>query len=64
MVGREGRKARRLRLMRTPALFPLFRLRFCGRAAQTKGSDAVCEQGTGIQELKVRFALRDGGTNV
>ncbi len=24
----------------------------------------VCEQSTGIQELKVRFALRDGGTNV
>ncbi len=24
----------------------------------------VCEQSTGIQKLKVRFALRDGGTNV
>ncbi len=43
MVGRGGRKARRLSLTRTPALFPLFRLRFFrrGRAFQTKGSDAV-----------------------
>ncbi len=46
MVGRGGRKARRLSLTRTPALFPLFRLCFLGhgrmgRAAQTKGSDAV-----------------------
>ncbi len=24
----------------------------------------VCEQSTGIQKLKVRFALHDGGTNV
>ncbi len=43
MVGRGGRKARRLSLTRTPALFPLFRRRrrflFC--ATQTKGSDAV-----------------------
>ncbi len=43
MVGRGGRKARRLSLTRTPALFPLFRLRFFhrDRAVHTKGSDAV-----------------------
>ncbi len=43
MVGRRGRKAWRLSLTRTPALFPLFPLRFliCGRVAQTKGSSAV-----------------------
>ncbi len=41
MVGRGGRKARRLSLTRTPALFPLFRRRFFGLAAQTKGSDVV-----------------------
>ncbi len=43
MVGRGGRKAWRLSLTRTPALFPLFPLRFliCGRVAQTKGSSAV-----------------------
>ncbi len=65
MVGRGGRKARRLSLTRAPALFPLFRRRFLGRAAQAKGSDAcVCEQSTGFQELKVQFALRDRGTNV
>ncbi len=43
MVGRGGRKARRLSLTRTPALVPLFRLRFLhpGHAVQTKGSEAV-----------------------
>ncbi len=41
MVGRGDRKAQHLSLTRTPALFPLFRLRFFGLAAQTKGSDAV-----------------------
>ncbi len=43
MVGRRSRKAWRLSLTRTPALFPLFRLRFFryGRVAQTKGSAAV-----------------------
>ncbi len=43
MVGWGGRKAWRLSLTRTPALFPLFPLRFliCGRVAQTKGSSAV-----------------------
>ncbi len=43
MVGRGGRKAQRLSLTRTPALFPHFRLRFFrhGRAFHTKGSDAV-----------------------
>ncbi len=43
MVGRGGRKARHLSLTRTPALFPLFRVRFfrLGRALHTKGSDAV-----------------------
>ncbi len=46
MVGRGGWEAPRLSLTRTPALFPLFRLRFfhcgqTGRAVQTKGSDAV-----------------------
>ncbi len=43
MVGRGGRKAWRLSLMRTPALFPLFRLCFFhrGRAVHTKDSDAV-----------------------
>ncbi len=66
IVGKGGRKARRLSLTRMPALFPLFRhrRRFLDCATQTKGSDAVSEQSTGIQELKVRFALRDGGTNV
>ncbi len=48
MVGRGGRKAQRLSLTRTPVLFSLFRLRFLcrdrtGRAAKTKGSDAVSE---------------------
>ncbi len=43
IVGRGGRKARRLSLMRTPALFPLFRRRrrFLDCTTQTKGSDAV-----------------------
>ncbi len=43
MVGSGGRRGRCLSLTRTPALFPLFRRRFLGRgrAAQTKGSDAV-----------------------
>ncbi len=43
MVGKGGRRGRRLSLTRTPALFPLFRLRFLhrGRVAQTKGSTLV-----------------------
>ncbi len=43
MVGRGGRKARRLSLTRTPALFPIFHLPLLrrGRGAQIKGSDAV-----------------------
>ncbi len=43
IVGRGGRKARRLSLTRTPALFPLFRRRRCflDCVTQTKGSDAV-----------------------
>ncbi len=43
MVGRGGRKARRLSLTRTPALFPLFRRRRrrVDFATHTKGSDAV-----------------------
>ncbi len=43
IVGRGGRKARRLSLTRTLALFPLFRRprRFLVCMTQTKGSDAV-----------------------
>ncbi len=43
MVGKGGRRGRRLSLTRTLALFPLFRRRFLGRdrATQTKDSDAV-----------------------
>ncbi len=44
IVGRGGRKARRLSLTRTPALFPLFRRRrrhFLDCTTQTKESDAV-----------------------
>ncbi len=55
MVGRGGRKARRLSLTRTPALFPLFRLRFLhrGRVAQTKGFDALF-----VNTLKVYVCRR------
>ncbi len=40
ILGSGGRSTRRLNLTRTPALFPLLRLRFRrrGQAAQTKGS--------------------------
>ncbi len=78
MVGRGGRRGRRLSLTRTLALFPLFRRRFLGRgrAAQTKGSDAVsvnkapafknsksglrCDEGTNVQK---RVSIVDSYTN-
>ncbi len=43
---------------------PSFPLAFFGLAANKGLWCRVCKQSTGIQELKVRFALRDGGTNV
>ncbi len=68
MVGRRGRRG--WRLTRTPALFPLFRLRFRGRgrtghAAQTMGSDAMSvNKALAFKNFRVRFAFRDGGTDV
>ncbi len=65
MVGSGGRRGRHLSLTRTPALFPLFRRRFLGPCGPDKGLwCGVCKQSAGVQELKVRFALRDEGTNV
>ncbi len=65
MVGRGGRKARCLKSDEDASSLPSFPPVFPRLCGSDKGFWCrVCEQGTGIQELKVRFALRGGGTNV
>ncbi len=58
MVGRRGRKAWRLSLTRTPALFPLFPLRFliCGRCGPDKGLFCgVCNKAPALRNSKFGF---------
>ncbi len=64
MVERGGWRGRRLSLTRTLAQFPLFRWRFLGhgRAAQTKGSDAVSvNKAAAFKNSKsgLRFAMKE-----